>query len=110
MTRTPPSVLLSEGYCPIGHGPLHRSEEDGWCAECGLRFSIRAGPVSPKGWFVRYALMQLPDRCNGWGVPLSQLDDSMALHRDLLYVYNEMVRTDDHTQWRMEWSTLTFVR
>lgn len=45
MTKTLPSVLLSEGWCPIGHGKLDRAGV-GWCPDCELRFTMQ----QVEGW------------------------------------------------------------
>ena len=37
---------ISEGFCPLGHGPLRRDGEAGWCEECGHGWSARSGAVA----------------------------------------------------------------
>jgi hypothetical protein len=94
-----PSMLLSEGYCPIGHGPLHRYEDSGWCGPCGLHFAIRDGNCAQVG---RFVLMHLEGRQCGWAMDIDQFDSNVSLDQDLLHIYTEMKRVDDHTQWRMQ--------
>lgn len=38
--------LVIEGQCPNGHGELERRPECGWCAECGMGWSIRGNAVT----------------------------------------------------------------
>lgn len=104
MIKTPslplPSVLLSEGYCPIGHGPLHRHEDSGWCGSCKLYFAVRDGNCAQAG---RFVLMHISGQSHvGWATAIEQFDSSTTLDLDLLHIYAEMERTDDHAQWRME--------
>lgn len=94
-----PSILLSEGFCPVGHGSLERNWDRGWCGRCGLNFAIVFNKEWPEHRLVEITLDSADDsemllyRVYN----LDQFDDILWLDMELLCIRKEMERANTYT-------------
>jgi hypothetical protein len=88
-----PSVLLSEGFCPAGHGKLDREKVPGWCKSCGLVFIMHSSGVEDWGNFVDVCL-ELPTGGEVWVLSVDDLDQIYDLNARLEWIYQKLA------QWR----------
>jgi hypothetical protein len=88
MTRVLPSVLLSEGWCPVGHGKLNR-DGVGWCPDCELRFTIRKAPGWERGTCIDITL-DSDIGCHTFG--LITFDRHCLLERELERIRSELLQ------------------
>lgn len=96
MTETPslplPSVLLSEGFCPIGHGKLD-ADDPGWCPDCGLIFTMRKDSNWGLGTRIDMTLDYAPTY-HMHSFSLRKLDQINLLELELERVHDKLDRFD----------------
>lgn len=85
-----PSILLSEGYCPVDHGKLRQYDTYGLCGQCRLYFSYNcyndnyiyvARDITDSFWSLRYSR--------------TEFDSYPALDLELISARQRLRTTDD---------------